>query len=134
MIITKPASTVTTGSHTGTIVGVREAEGNDPNTILFKWTKGEPDDINRDGFLPGEILNISNKTTQVSRFRVRTLDQDGTGVASHYGTSSKLSVSPGVYFWKGIFVQSQGGSVTLSKYTTDTTYRCLLYTSTSPRD
>ena len=123
MIITKPASTVTTGSHTGTIVGVREAEGNDPNTILFKWTKGEPDDINRDGFLPGEILNISNKTTQVSRFRVRTLDQDGTGVASHYGTSSKLSVSPGVYFWKGTFVQSQGGSVTLSKYATDATYR-----------
>ena len=39
MIISKPPKG-SSSMKTGTITSVREAEGNDPNTIYFKWTTG----------------------------------------------------------------------------------------------
>lgn len=123
MVVTKPARTQTVGSRTGTITSVIPAEDNDPDTIYFKWTEGEPADVNADGFLPGEILSIADKATGITKYRVRALDQTALGVSTHYGTSSQFSVSPGIYYWKGMFIQSTGGSLTLSKYSNDCSYR-----------
>lgn len=122
-VLSKPARTQTVGARTATISSVIPAENQDPNTIYFKWDGGEPDEVTSDGFLPGEILGVVDKATGITKYRVRALDQTAQGVSTHYGTSTQISVTAGVYYWKGVFVQSTGGSLTLSKYTKDCSYR-----------
>lgn len=122
-VLSKPARTQTVGARTATITSVIPSENNDPNTIYFKWDGGEPDDVNTDGFLAGELLSVIDKTSGIAKYRVRAMNQTAAGVSTHYGTSTQLSVAAGVYYWKGIFVQSTGGSLTLSKYSDDCTYR-----------
>lgn len=123
LIIGKPAGTQTTGARAGLITGVIQAEDLDPDTIYFKWIGGEPDSVNTDGFLPGELLAIYDKATGISKYRVKALNKDSNDNSIHYGTSAQISVDAGIYYWKGMFIQAPGGSLVLSKYTADCTYR-----------
>jgi len=115
--ISKPATTEL-NSRRATITAAFPAENGDPNTIYFKWDGGTPENISKDGFLRNELLTISDKASGVSKYRVKTMDSD-----SYYGDSAHISVTPGVYYWKGMFVKSTGGSVILSKYSNSPTIR-----------
>ena len=123
MTISKPSAIAPLGAKVGSITSVRPHENNDPNTIYFKWTEGEPDNVFQDGFLAGEHLVISDKVTGRVRYNVTALDVDSLGNDTHYGTSSNISIDSGIYFWKGLFVNAPGGHVNLSKYSSSTTYR-----------
>jgi len=115
--ISRPAATELSPSR-GTIDSVFPAENGDPNTIYFTWDQGEPENINKDGFFRNELLVLSDKASGVSKYRVKTMDSE-----SYYGNSAHLKVTPGIYYWKGMFVQSPGGSVVLSKYSNSPTIR-----------
>ena len=108
------------------ITGVIPAELHDPDTIYFKWLKGE-----EEGFGADETLRICDAVSGRVRYTVTTLELDSQNKQRHYGTSSSFTVEPGVYFWKGIFVKSAGGSVKLAKYNNTTTYRVGLAVSES---
>jgi len=124
MIIRKVTDSKSTDNEfQGTILSVIPAEGNDPNTIYFKWTSNSPETEETEGFLGSEILQICDAVKGVERYTVTTLDPDTNGRSIHYGTCSTISVEPGIYFWKGLFVNSPGGSIKLDKYSDITTYR-----------
>ena len=122
MIISKPPKG-SSSMKTGTITSVREAEGNDPNTIYFKWTTGSPETGTEDDFQPNEMLVISDKVSGRVRYNVTTLDVDSLSRQVHTGTTATISVNPGIYFWKGLFVNSDGGQLNLSKYSNQVTFR-----------
>ena len=107
----------------GTIVSVREAEGNDPNTIYFKWSSGTPIEGSEEEFQPNEMLVISDSVSGKVRYNVTTLDVDATNNKVHTGTTATISVEPGIYFYKGMFINSDGGHVNLSKYSNQVTFR-----------
>jgi len=122
LLIKKPSKANDANAPYGRITSVIPAESEDPNTIYFRWVI-EPDNPATDGFLPNEMLQICDSTTGAVRYNVTTLDVNASGSAQHYGTSSSISVEPGIYFWGGLFVQSNGGSIRLSKYSSTTNYR-----------
>ena len=121
LIIRNPVVNVDS-EFTAKITNVIPAEANDPDTIYFKWYPNEPES-DTEGFLPNQILQLVDATSGKPRYKVRTYDVNSQGTSVHYGTSSHISVEPGIYYWKGLFVKSNGGSLTLSKYSRNTTYR-----------
>ena len=122
MIISKPPKG-SSSMKTGTITSVREAEGNDPNTIYFKWTTGSPESGSEDDFQPNEMLVVADKISGRVRYNLTTLDTDSLNNQVHTGTAANISVEPGIYFYKGIFVNSDGGHLNLSKYSNQVTFR-----------
>ena len=122
LLIRKPKDASDVNAVHGKITSIIPSEGEDPNTIYFQWVI-EPDNPNVDGFLPNEMLQICDSTSGAVRYNVTTLDVNSVGASIHYGTSASISVEPGLYFYNGLFVQSVGGSVRLSKYTNVTNYR-----------
>lgn len=110
----------------GRITGVIPSELNDPDTIYFKWLAGEDE-----GFGADETLRICDAVSGKVRYTVTTLELDSQDKPRHYGTSSTFTVEPGVYFWKGLFIKSAGGSIKLAKYNNTTTYRIGLAISES---
>lgn len=108
----------------GKIVEVRPAENAEPDTIYFQWQSGEPNEAaGETGFGADEHLLIYDRDRQLAKYSVTTLAPDGAKNAIHYGTSSRITVKPGIYFWKGLFVKSPGGTLVLGKYNTITSYR-----------
>jgi hypothetical protein len=108
------------------ITGIIPAEASDPDTIYFKWLKGEDE-----GFGADETLRICDAVSGRVRYTVTTLELDSQNKQRHYGTSASFAVEAGVYFWKGLFIKSTGGSVKLAKYNNTTTYRVGLAISES---
>ena len=114
------------------ITSVVPAEGDDPNTIYFKWSSSSPE-FDSQGFLASETLKICDSESGLMRYSVVTLDADVNAKNIHTGKSSQISVDPGIYFWKGLFVKSPGGSIVLNKYSDFATYR-IGYTVTEEID
>lgn len=110
------------GTVEGKIIGVAPAINSDPDTLYFRWFPNEPEDPTGEGFSSNELLDICEEVSGRVIENVKTLDADIDGKPLHYGTSAQISVEPGIYFWKGHFVKSVGGSIVLSKYTSDATY------------
>lgn len=106
----------------GKITQVFAAENNEPDTVYFRWTEGEPEEGDP-GFGSNENLIVYDYDRQVARFPVTTLDARADGTQTHYGNASEITVEPGIYFWKGMFIKSTGGSLVLGKYNQNTTYR-----------
>ena len=106
----------------GKITEVSPSENGEPDTIFFRWEEGEPEE-GQSGFGSNENLIIYDELRQVAKFPVTTLDANADNEQIHYGDASKLSIAPGIYFWKGMFIRSTGGSIVLGKYRTDTSYR-----------
>ena len=106
----------------GKVTEVIPAENGEPDTIYFQWEEGEPED-GQTGFGSNENLIIYDQDRQVARFPITTLEKNAEDKAIHYGTASKLSVKPGIYFWKGLFIRSTGGSIVLGKYNQNMTFR-----------
>jgi hypothetical protein len=106
----------------GKITQVFAAENGEPDTIYFRWTEGEPEEGDP-GFGSNENLIVYDYDRQVARFPITTLDARADGSQTHYGNASEITVAPGIYFWKGMFIKSNGGSLVLGKYNQNTTYR-----------
>jgi hypothetical protein len=112
----------------GKIVEVRPSENDEPDTIYFQWEGGEPNEAaGETGFGASEHLLIYDRERQLAKYSVTTLDPVADGsdnpTAIHYGTASRITVRPGIYFWKGLFIRSLGGTLVLGKYNTNTSYR-----------
>lgn len=124
MVIKKVSETSSgTSSIEGRITNAFESDGADPKTLLFKWYPNEPDNPATEGFLPGELLQICDPITGSPVLNVTALELGGDNKVMHYGGSAVIGVDPGIYFWNGTFVKSNGGSIVLSKYTNIVSYR-----------
>lgn len=122
--IKKPSDSASTDAqYEGTITGVVPREAADPDTIYFKWFPNSPENPDSEGFQAGEHLFICDPVTGAVKYKVTAMNTNSAGVNQHYGTSSSISVKPGIYFWNGHFIKSNGGSIRLSKYSNTTTYR-----------
>ncbi|HIA11633.1 MAG TPA: DUF4815 domain-containing protein, partial [Flavobacteriales bacterium] len=103
------------------IVGVVPAEKGSPDTLFIKFNGSTGGD--ESSFGAAQDLIIFDPESGEVRYKVKTLVVDSYAKAQHIGTSSWLTVEPGIYYWNGMFLKSQGGTVRLSKYGNVSTYR-----------
>ena len=92
-----------------------QAEAPDTKTFYIRYTSGDTTGTYQ-VFQPGEVLDIYSNTSSLNNSTVVVGSSTGVSENSYYGKSRKITLSPGLIYINGAFVQSNQISTYLHRY------------------